>query len=77
MAICSIHGYRKGRHSRAYPRWYYFWMSSLTWKIARIILFQEHYTWQGRLIWLNENQEAAFRSAIELLKLLDEILAGR
>ena len=41
------------------------------------ILFREHYTWQGRLIWLNENQEAAFRSAIELLKLLDEILAGR
>lgn len=41
------------------------------------ILFREHYTWQGRLIWQNENQEAAFRSVIELLQLLDEILAGQ
>ncbi|MCI8559673.1 MAG: hypothetical protein HFH03_00890 [Dorea sp.] len=39
------------------------------------ILFREHYTWQGRLIWQNENQEAVFHSAIELLQLLDEILA--
>ena len=39
------------------------------------ILFREHYTWQGKLIWLNENQEIVFRSAIELLLLLDEILA--
>lgn len=39
------------------------------------ILFREHYTWQGRLIWQNENQEVVFRSAIELLQLLDEILA--
>jgi hypothetical protein len=39
------------------------------------ILFREHYTWQGKLIWLNENQEIVFHSAIELLLLLDEILA--
>lgn len=39
------------------------------------ILFREHYTWQGKLIWRNENQEAAFHSAIELLQMLDEILA--
>lgn len=39
------------------------------------ILFREHYTWQGRLIWQNENQEAIFHSAIELLQLIDEILA--
>lgn len=38
------------------------------------ILFREHYTWQGRLIWQNENQETAFRSAIELIQMLDEIL---
>lgn len=38
------------------------------------ILFREHYTWQGRLIWQNENQEAVFRSAIELIQLIDEIL---
>ncbi len=39
------------------------------------ILFREHYTWQGRLIWQNENQEAIFHSVIELLQLIDEILA--
>lgn len=39
------------------------------------ILFREHYTWQGRLIWKNENQEFVFHSAIELIQLLDEILA--
>ncbi len=39
------------------------------------VLFREHYTWQGRLVWQNQNQEFAFRSAVELLQLLDEILA--
>lgn len=39
------------------------------------VLFQEHHTWQGRLIWQDENQETVFRSAIELMQLLDEILA--
>lgn len=40
------------------------------------ILFREHCTWQGKLIWQNENKEAVFRSVLELLQLLDEILAG-
>lgn len=40
------------------------------------ILFRENCTWQGKLIWQNEDQEAVFRSALELLQLLDEILAG-
>ena len=39
------------------------------------ILFREHYTWQGRLIWENEKQEFVFHSVIELIQLLDEILA--
>ena len=39
------------------------------------ILFREHHTWQGRLIWQNENQEAVFHSGIELIQLFDEILA--
>lgn len=39
------------------------------------ILFREHYTWQGRLIWKNENQEIVFHSAMELIQLLDELLA--
>lgn len=38
------------------------------------ILFREHYTWQGRLIWQEENHETVFHSAIELIQLLDEIL---
>lgn len=46
-------------------------------EIFRIqILFREHYTWQGRLVWQSQNQEFVFHSAIELLQLLDEILAG-
>lgn len=40
------------------------------------ILFREYYTWQGRLIWQNENMEMVFRSGIELMQLLDEILSG-
>ena len=39
------------------------------------ILFREHYTWQGKLIWQNENMEVVFHSGIELLQLFDEILA--
>ena len=39
------------------------------------ILFREHHTWQGKLIWQNENQEAVFSSGLELLKLFDEVLA--
>lgn len=38
------------------------------------ILFREHYTWQGKLVWQNENQETVFHSAIELMEMLDEIL---
>ncbi len=39
------------------------------------ILFRENHTWQGRLIWQNEDQEVVFHSAMELLQMLDEILA--
>lgn len=39
------------------------------------VLFREHCSWQGRLIWQNENQEAVFHSGIELIQLFDEILA--
>lgn len=39
------------------------------------ILFQEHHTWQGKLVWQNENQEAVFHSGIELIRLFDEVLA--
>ena len=38
------------------------------------ILFREHYTWQGRLIWQDEDIETVFHSSIELMQLIDEIL---
>ncbi len=38
------------------------------------VLFREHYSWQGRLIWQDEDREVVFRSVIELLQLFDEIL---
>lgn len=38
------------------------------------VLFREHCSWQGRLIRQGESRGAVFRSAVELLKLIDEIL---
>ena len=38
------------------------------------ILFREHYTWQGRLVWQDEEKETVLHSCIELLQLIDEIL---
>lgn len=39
------------------------------------VLFREHGTWQGKLVWQNENKETVFHSVMELMELLDEILA--
>ena len=38
------------------------------------VLFREFRTWQGRVVWKEQNQEASFRSVLELMQLLDEIL---
>ena len=38
------------------------------------VLFRDHHTWQGRLIWETENREAVFRSTVELMQVMDEIL---
>ena len=40
------------------------------------VLFREHSTWQGRLVWKDKEQEASFRSVLELMQLLDEILGN-
>lgn len=40
------------------------------------IFFQQHHTFQGRLVWHEASMEAVFRSALELIYLLDDILAG-
>lgn len=39
------------------------------------ILFRQNCSWQGRLVWLEEGKEAAFRSVLELLELLETILS--
>ena len=39
------------------------------------ILFRQNYSWQGRLRWPSSGQEAAFHSVLELLVLMETILA--
>lgn len=39
------------------------------------VLFRQNASWQGNLIWIDENAESQFRSALELVKLLDEALS--
>lgn len=36
------------------------------------ILFRQKETWQGQVTWAEENKTVSFRSALELLRLLDE-----
>lgn len=38
------------------------------------VLFREHYTWQGSLLWEEGKKEAPFHSVLELIQILDEIL---
>ena len=40
------------------------------------VLFQENYSWQGCVQWEEQRKEATFRSVLELIQILDEILAG-
>ena len=39
------------------------------------VLFRQNYTIQGKLIWNEKSMEATFRSALELIYLMDDILA--
>lgn len=34
-------------------------------------------TWQGSVLWVDEQKEKCFRSALELLKLMDEALVEK
>lgn len=36
------------------------------------IEFREHATWQGRITWAEKNKTIGFRSALEMMRLLDE-----
>ena len=38
------------------------------------ILFRQHSSWQGTLLWQEEKQEKSFRSVLELILLLDSAL---
>lgn len=38
------------------------------------VMFRQNATWQGSLLWVDEGQEAHFRSALELLRLMDSVL---
>ena len=39
------------------------------------IKFMQNSTWQGQIHWVEKNQKQNFRSALEMLKLMDEALA--
>ena len=36
--------------------------------------YLQHGTWQGQLTWAEENRHMKFRSALELIKLMDEAM---
>ena len=40
------------------------------------ILSQQNSTWQGSITWMEEQKTQNFRSALELIKLIDEVLDG-
>ena len=40
------------------------------------IMFRQNMSWQGTCEWLEENKSANFRSALELVQLMDGVLTG-
>lgn len=34
----------------------------------------QNHTWQGSILWVDEQKEESFRSALELMKLIDEAM---
>lgn len=38
------------------------------------VKYRQHATWQGEVVWTDTRQRKCFRSALELLKLIDEAL---
>ncbi len=39
------------------------------------VLFRQNASWQGRLVWLEQKSETQFRSVLELLMLIDNVLS--
>lgn len=40
------------------------------------ILFRQHASWQGSVLWVEDRSEECFRSALELVLLINSVLAG-
>lgn len=40
------------------------------------VQYYENATWQGEVVWAEKNKTEKFRSALELLKLIDSALEG-
>ena len=40
------------------------------------VKFMQNSTWQGQIHWVEKNVKQNFRSALEMLKLMDEALTG-
>lgn len=40
------------------------------------VMFRQNATWQGSLLWVDEGQEAHFRSVLELLRLMHSVLTS-
>ena len=38
------------------------------------VKFTQNSTWQGQIHWIENNRKQNFRSALEMLKLMDEVL---
>jgi hypothetical protein len=39
------------------------------------VIFRQHASWQGSITWIDKNMESQFRSVLELLMLMDSVLA--
>ncbi len=38
------------------------------------VLFRQHASWQGSILWIDQACEAQFRSVLELIRLMDDVL---
>ncbi|NBK91634.1 hypothetical protein D5278_06500 [bacterium 1XD21-13] len=41
------------------------------------VQYRQRATWQGQVTWLEKNRTVSFRSALELLKLIDSVENGK
>ena len=41
------------------------------------VQYRQNATWQGKIIWTEKKKECAFRSALEMIKLMDEAISDK